>query len=156
MLYLFLFGDKHTVNANALNENDELNFISSEIVYHENGDYNIIKTYENKSPVQTRSNVHPKTGEKTVKNYNKSNELLWIYTLKGYYTIDECISTTCYNATYTQTIYDSVWHFSDGSTSSEGNTAYGHGTFKCKFLFVIVQTYVIDIKLSCDYYENIA
>lgn len=80
-LCLFLFGNKNNVNANALNENGELNLISSETIYYENGDYSIITTYANKSQMQTRSNVYQTTGEKTVKNYNKSNELLWTYTL---------------------------------------------------------------------------
>lgn len=148
-LCLFLFGNKNNVNANALNENGELNLISSETIYYENGDYSIITTYANKSQMQTRSNVYQTAGEKTVKNYNKSNELLWTYTLTGYFTVDEGISATCYNATYAHAIYDSAWHFSDGSTSC-------YGTFKCKFLFVTVQTYVINISLTCDYYSNIS
>ena len=106
--------------------------------------------------MQTRSNVYQTTGEKTVKNYNKSNELLWTYTLTGYFTVDEGISATCYNATYAHAIYDSAWHFSDGTTSCEENIVHGYGTFKCKFLFVTVQTYVINISLTCDYYSNIS
>lgn len=153
-LCLFLFGNKNNVNANALNENGELNLISSETIYYENGDYSIITTYANKSQMQTRSNVYQTTGEKIVKNYNKSNELLWTYTLTGYFTVDEGISATCYNATYAHAIYDSAWHFSDGSTSCEENIAHGYGTFK--FLSVTVQTYVINISLTCDYYGNIS
>ncbi len=153
---IILFGNGSIVNATSFDKDEELEVISSETIYYENGDYSIITIYANKSQMQSRSTVYQTTGEKTVKNYNKNDELLWEYTLKGYYTVDEGISATCYDATYPKTIYDSTWHFSNGSTSCEGNIAHGYGTFKCKLLFVTLQTYKINIELSCDCYGNIS
>ena len=64
-------------------------------------------------------------------------------------------SSTCIDASYTQTIYESDWTFSDGAAIKSGNTAIGNGNFKLKFFFVTVQTYEIDISLTCDVYGNV-
>ena len=150
---LFLLGNKNIVNVNAseIDENNDL--ISSEIIYHENGDYSIVKVYEDKSlAIATTYTV---TGKTKVENYSKSDNLLWTYTLTGYFEVNEGISVTCYNATFSKTIEHSGWSFSNGGASYSGNTAYGVGKFKYKILFVTVQTYNIDITVKCDVNGNI-
>ena len=68
----------------------------------------------------------------------------------------EGVSATCTNATYTQTINDGYWHFSDGNAYAENNVAHGLGTFKKKVLFITLKTYNIDISVTCDAYGNLS
>ncbi|MGM9681333.1 MAG: hypothetical protein ACI3XR_07500 [Eubacteriales bacterium] len=73
--------------------------------------------------------------------------LQWKYTLTATFSYVEGVSSTCTNASYTQTIYDSSWTFSDGSATKSGNVATGSGKYVKKILFITVNTYNIDIHL---------
>ncbi len=88
--------------------------------------------------------------------YTDSNgNLEWKYTLTATFSYVSGVSSTCTKASYSQTINDSSWSFSDGSATKSGNTAYGKGTFKHKVLFITTKTYNIDISMTCDKYGNV-
>lgn len=138
---------------------EESVFISEEIIQCKNGSYISIKLYDtsvNKTSTYSTLSSSYKTANKKVTRYNSNGSIAWEYTLTGYFTFDAGVSSTCYNATYTQYINTSSWSFSNGATSFSGNTAYGTGTYKDKFWFIVVETVNINISISCDTYGNIS
>lgn len=114
---------------------------------------NRIYEYAEDNPSST---TFTRSGTKTVENRSDDDELLWQYKLTGTFTVVEGVSATCTNATYTQTINDGYWHFSDGNAYAENNVAHGLGTFKKKVLFITLKTYNIDISVTCDAYGNLS
>jgi len=106
--------------------------------------------------IVTRAATANTTGKsREVKYTNNSGDVEWVYTLSAVFSYTPGVSSTCTNATYSEEIYDSSWHFSDGAATRSGNTAYGVGTFKHKVLFITTATYNIDISLTCDTYGNV-
>ena len=88
--------------------------------------------------------------------YSSTDKVLWVYTLIGYFTVNEGNFCTCYSCEYTTEIYDSNWSFSEGSSHYVGNVAYGQGKFTLKFLLIPVQNVNIDIHVQCDEYGVIS
>ena len=113
-----------------------------------------IVTQENNT-IESRANTNTITTTKNVTYTNNNGEIEWKYVLTGTFSYTPGVSSTCTNATYSEEIYDSSWHFSNGAATRSGNTAYGVGTFKHKVLFVTTATYDIDISLTCDTYGNV-
>jgi len=91
---------------------------------------------------------------KSVMRYNADNDLIWQYTLYGTFSVEYGVSAVCTNATYSTVSNSSFWTFSDCSATASGNTAYGAGTVKDKFLFITLETVIIDIHLTCDIYGH--
>lgn len=127
------------------------------IIYYEDGSSLTI------SPIyDVQENNMARAGEQTVSGgrdatYKDSNgNLEWIYTLSATFSYVSGVSSTCTSASYTKTIYDSHWSFSDGSATKSGNTAYGKGKFVKKVLFVTGKTYDINISISCDKYGKLS
>lgn len=91
-----------------------------------------------------------------VASFTNSNGVLeWKYTLTATFSYVAGVSSTCTQASYTQSIYENGWSFSNGSATKSGNVATGKGTFKHKVLFITTKTYNIDISLTCDKYGNV-
>lgn len=158
LTFLFVFTLTPSVfAANDIELNDQN---TTEIVYLDNGNYiTITLITQDVSPLSlasTNSNTFTKTGNKVVSCHDKKGNLEWEYTLFAEFSVIEGISATCTSATYTQTIYDNDWSFSNGNATKSGNTAYGTGTFKEKILFVTIDTANIDISISCDVYGNLS
>jgi len=156
-LLICMFTCNLFIEAKELNYAKDCIEVFENIIYLDNGDY-IIKTIKEvnlNSSLQVRS-VYTKTGELEVNHYNASDKLLWTYILVGTYQINEGIFCTCISSTYSTEIYKSTWSFSDGNSSYENNYARGLGIFKCKILFVTVQTVDIDVTLYCDVYGNLS
>ena len=114
------------------------------------------------SPV--RDAVEANLVRATTQTLNKSKDVTykdsdgnieWKYTLSATFTYEYGVSATCTKASYTKTINDSAWSFSDGSATKSGNVATGKGTFKYKVLFITTQTRNINITLTCDKYGNV-
>lgn len=133
---------------------------TTEYIYLDNGSYITITIItQDVSALSLESATSAsvtKTGSKIVTCNDKNGNLEWKYTLFAEYSVVEGVSATCTSATYTPTIYDSAWSFSNGNVTKSGNAAYGVGTFKEKFLLVTIDTVNIDISLSCDAYGNIS
>lgn len=144
-----------TTNAEVM---QKVGFVETkkEVSYLENGNYLVIKVKEQNSEIITRGTSYYKTGQLEVAEYNKNDKVLWTYTLTGTFLIETGISCISTNATYSTEIYNSVWSFSDGSTSYANNYVRGLGTFKRKILLITTQTIDIDVTLYCDSYGNIS
>lgn len=126
----------------------------STIIYNEDGSSFIISAPYGTETQGSRTTVRTITKHKDVTYQDSDGNLVWKYTLTGTFSFDGS-SSACTNASYTQSIYDSIWTFSDGSATKSGNVATGKGKFVSKFLFITVKTYNIDIHLTCDKYGNV-
>lgn len=114
-----------------------------------------IEVIESTDGVSRASGTQMKTGTETAIFEDSSGNLKWEYTLTARFAYYSGESVACVSATYSQTIYDDAWSFSNGSTVKSGNTAYGYGTFKKKVLFVTTQSHDVDLSISCDLYGNL-
>ena len=128
-------------------------FVSNSTEYLEDGNYVVTEIYEAVLPSR---GVGARMGEKTVTKYSATNSVLWTYKLIGYFSFEDGISSSCYNATYEVDIKGSSWSFSNGNAYYSGNTAFGQGLFTYKFLGITTQSTEIDIYLTCDTYGNIS
>ncbi len=113
------------------------------------------------SAVSSVSSVSTASSAKTIKSnkdvtYKDANgNVEWVYTLHGTFSYEPGVSSKCTAASYDQTIYEGDWHFSNGSATKSGNTAYGKGTYVLKFFFITAKTCDIDISISCDKNGNL-
>ncbi|MBQ8496624.1 MAG: hypothetical protein IJ489_04105 [Clostridia bacterium] len=160
ILLTFLLVFALTPSAFAANDIELDNKNTTEIIYLDNGSYiTITLITQDISPLSlesTNSTSFIKTGNKVVTCNDKNGNLEWEYTLFAEFSVVEGVSATCTSATYTHAIYNNDWSFSNGNATKSGNTAYGTGTFKEKFLFVTIHTANIDISISCDVYGNLS
>ena len=132
---------------------------TTEYIYTDDGGYIAIElvTYGKKQCGEDRSlTSYTVNGDKNVSKYNSSNELIWRYTLYGTFSVENGVSAACTNASYDTVVNASSWSFSDCAATASGNTAYGVGTVKNKFLFITLETVEIDISISCDVYGNLS
>lgn len=95
------------------------------------------------------------TYSKTVTYKDSDGNVDWEYKLTATFSYEYGVSSTCTKVSYTKTINDSGWSFSDGSATKSGNVATGKGTFKYKVLFITTQTRNVNITLTCDKYGNV-
>ena len=145
-------------NQNVLaNEklNDKFELISSETIYFDDGTYIVNEVLEERLEVVFYNNSYSKSGIRNVTKYD-GNNVVWNYKLSANYMIEEGISSSCINSSYSTDIYYSGWSFGDGETYYFENVAYGVGTFYYKVLFITINTEKIDITLSCDCYGNLS
>ncbi len=118
-------------------------------LYEESSKSNNIMTYSLASTYSSNSS-YTKTGTRTVTKYDSNDKLLWQYVLTATYFVNEGVSATCTSSSYSKTINNTFWKFSNGSTSYSDNTAYGKGKFTYKVLWLFSSdTINIDIELSC-------
>lgn len=104
------------------------------IVYFDDGSRLLISPiYETTgtSSIKTVANTITKSRDAYFADSNGKIE--WKYTLTATFTYDYGVSSTCTSASYTQTIYDDQWSFSEGSATKSGNTAYGKGHYVKKY-----------------------
>ncbi len=132
---------------------------TDKIVYLEDGGYLVISTSYNHKLLSNESEVEVQRdlifeayGSQDTRHYNGKNELTWIFTMYGTYTVTYGQSAVCTNATYKVEIFDNAWKFSNGSTSYSGNYAFGLGVFKDKPFLFVLQTIIVDTYLGCDVY----
>ncbi|CCV63915.1 hypothetical protein BN85403380 [Alteracholeplasma palmae J233] len=133
---------------------------SSDIIYYDDGSYLVIETfsYTEISLFSLEFEVpgeYTKTGVKTVTMKKDDGSILWTYTLKTIFIINQGISARAIDSTYTTSINNGAWSFSDGNAYNISNVGYGKGTFRHKVLFITIKTVNIDIDLTCDSSGNI-
>lgn len=137
--------------------------ISSESKVAKNGGYIVYDLYENVDDISSygvatastyaAASTYTKTGTKTVTKYDSNSKILWRYVLSATFTVNEGVSATCTSASYTKTINNTFWKFSNGSAKKSGATANGKGKFTYKILWLFSgETVSIDINLTCNQY----
>lgn len=158
LLTVMLLCNTVCVNAMALEPSYtyELGSDGTEIYTYADGSRLIITTEEVQSTSSARASATTVTKTKTAKYENSDGTVAWEYTLTATFSYVAGVSSTCTNASYTYTINDDSWHFSDGAATKSGNTANGVGTFKKKVLFVTTQTHNVDLTLTCDINGNVS
>lgn len=128
----------------------------TEIIYFDDGSYiTITPVIVIDESANTRASAVSKTGSKVASYTDSDGNVDWKYTLTATFSYVSGSSSTCTSASYTKTIYDSSWEFSNGSATKSGNKATGKGTFKDKVLFVTMQTKDVNITITCDTYGNL-
>ncbi len=146
------------LQISAASDNTYTATTSNETIYTDDGGYIVVSKYTQDSSCIAASMAltsSTKTGYCDVTKYDSAGGVVWIYTLSATFQLEYGVSVSCTNASYSTTIVGSTWSFRDGGTTISGNYAYGYGVFEQKFLFVVVNTVTIDIRLSCDIYGNI-
>ncbi len=131
----------------------EFQVCSTNIEYFEDGSYLVTTIKETPSP---RATVYSKSGSKDVILYNSADEVQWIYSLIGTYTIETGVSVVCTNSTFTYTIYVNKWSLTEHDNWYSGNVAYGTAVFKKKVLFITTSTQNLDGAVACDVYGVIS
>lgn len=96
-----------------------------------------------------------KTVYRTSTYKDSDGNVKWEFKLTATFSYEYGVSATCTKASYSKTINDSSWSFSDGSATKSGNVATGKGTFKFKVLFITTQTHNVTVTLTCDKYGNV-
>ena len=126
------------------------------ITYFADGSTLTISAVKNvDEPNLVRATTQTVTKSKDVTYKDKSGNLEWKYTLTATFSCESGVSSTCTKASYSTTINDNSWSFSNGSATKSGNVATGNGTFKLIILFITMNTYNINITLTCDKYGNV-
>lgn len=127
-------------------------------VYYEDGSiltisavYNVI---ENESI--SRATSETTSGSRDAYFTDGNGDLEWKYTLSASFSYVPGVSSSCTSASYSNSTYDSSWSFSEGSATKSGSTAYGKGKYVKQILFVTVNTYNIDLSISCDVNGNLS
>ena len=131
--------------------------VSTQMIDTADGGYLLISLYQNtdSGAADPKASSYTRIGTKDVTKYDSSNNLDWKYTLTAPFNVNSGVSATCTNASYSYTINDAAWSFSNGSTSYQGNAAHGCGTFTYKILgFIVINTQDIDVSITCDVYGN--
>ena len=135
---------------------DDQNNFTDNVIYFDDGSYLTVHTPVITASNNPRSTSNTITATRPITYTNRNGEIEWEYNLVATFSYVYGSSVTCTNATYNYTINKNSWHFSNGSTSRSGGTAYGYGTFKDKVLFITTQTVNIDTYLTCDIYGNLS
>lgn len=105
---------------------------------------------------QTISRAAQTTTVYKTATYKDSNgNVDWEFKLTATFSYEYGVSATCTNASYSKTINDSSWSFSNGSATKSGSIATGKGTFTHKVLFITTQTQNVTVTLTCDKYGNV-
>ena len=98
-----------------------------------------------------RGNV---VGEKEYVFRNSENEILWKITLTGIFSYTG-YSATCTSASAVSTVYSGNWSESANNTYPSGNQAVANVTMVRKFLFIVMQTEIANLVITCDKDGNI-
>lgn len=117
---------------------------TSHITYLSDGSYYI--TTVRADYAATASSQKQISGIKETEMYNNSGKRVFSLTVHGTFTYNGTTSKAV-SASYSYTIDDSFWSFSDGSAAYSRNTATASGTFKYLWLF---RAQTLTVSLSCS------
>lgn len=123
------------------------------IIYTDDGGYILMSMSTVTCKNQTKSSADLQH-RKTYTKYDAQNNISWQYTLTGTFYVNYGVSAVCTGASYDYSINDGSWSFSNGNAYASGNTAYGEGVFTKKFLFITIQTFDVDMSITCDINGN--
>ena len=142
------------VSAAETTANTEALTVSSvDVEYFEDGSYLVTTIKEGPT---ARGEVYSKNGYKDITVYNQDDEVQWIYTLVGTFTVETGVSVVCTDAYHYYEIYDTSWKETEHREWYEGNVAYGDSVFKRKVLFITTSTQEIYAHVACDAYGVIS
>lgn len=147
-----------SVSAYAAEKNpfDASETMEESIFYFDDGSRLIISpVYETDAGASIKTAANSVTKSRDARVEDSNGNLECIYTLTASFTYTYGVSSSCTSASYSKTIYDSAWTFSNGSAEKSGNTAYGKGQFTKKMLGITIKNYDVNISLSCDAYGNV-
>lgn len=122
--------------------------ISNHTEFLSEGYYVNICVEEFSSSTETRATTSTKTGRKTYTIYQDS-EAVAKFILTGVFTYDGTTSS-CTSATYSTSIIDDSWKFTNTSASKSGNVATGNFTAKHYVLFIATKTITDSFTLTCN------
>ncbi len=130
--------------------------LKESVVYLDDGSRLVISpVYEAKDYSSIKAAVNTVTAYREAYYEDSNGNLEWKYTLTATFSYNYGVSSTCTDASYTQSIYNDKWSFSDGSAGRSGNTAYGKGHYVKREWLVVIKECNIDISLSCDIFGNV-
>lgn len=130
---------------------------STVILFDDGSSITISPVYNDSNPQNnTRATTKTTSGNKDAIFKDSDGNIEWKYTLSASFSYVSGVSSTCTNCSYSTTTNDSSWTFSDGSATKSGNVATGKGKYVKKILFITVNTYNIDIHITCDTYGNLS
>ena len=105
------------------------------------------------------SDVDPQRGtitrSKSAYHYESNGSLAWGFTLTATFSYNGS-SASCTQASYSKSINNSSWSFSNGSATRSGHTATGRGAFTKKILGITIQTIPVTLTLTCDPNGNVS
>lgn len=133
-----------TANVFAADDNAAANE-SVSITYLEDGYYlvTVLQIYDTRlSPIVGVKFV---SGAKTTDLYYGDGSKVCSLTVEGTFSFDGNTAKAT-RASYSYTIYNVLWSFSDGSAYWEDNTAYATATFK----YLGIQFTTLSVSLSCS------
>ena len=127
-------------------------------VYYDNGSILTISAVYNVIEDKRTARATQKTisGSRDAYFTDGNGDFEWKYTLSASFSYVPGVSSSCTSASYSNSTYDSSWSFSDGSATKSGSSAYGKGKYVKQILFVTVNTYNIDLSISCDVKGNLS
>lgn len=132
--------------------------VSSETEYLEDGSYIITEIYEDVPTGGTApyAATQTKSGSKIQTHTTKSGEVKWTFTLSASFSYSST-SVTCNSANHSYNIVDDAWEISSpGSYKDSSQVAHGQAIFKEYVFFIITDTVVVDLTLSCDTNGNLS
>ena len=132
---------------------EDLTVSSVTVEHFEDGSYLVTTIRENATP---RGEVYSKRASKDVVLYNQDDEVQWIYTLVGTFTVETGVSAVCTDAYHYYEIYNTKWKETEHSEWYSGNIAYGESVFKKKVLLITTSTQEIHAQVICDAYGGIS
>jgi len=97
-----------------------------------------------------------KTGSKTYSIKNSSGTTVATFKLTASFTYSSSGAVTCTSASYSTSIKDNKWNFSNTSASKSGAKATGSFTATCKQLGITTDKITRTITLTCDKSGNLS
>lgn len=122
----------------------------SDIITFEDGSYILISVAE-----QGIRATSSKSGTKTYTYYDSTGVMKWKAVLSGTFAYNG-YSATCALSSCDVTIYDSDWYVVSKSAGKTGSSATGKVTMGYKVLGSTVDTYAVNLVLTCDVNGNLS
>ena len=92
--------------------------------------------------------------EKVFQFLGSNGEIIWKVTLSSIFSFNG-YSATCTSASAVSTVYSGNWSESANNTYPSGNQAIANVTMVRKILFIVVQTEIANLVITCDKDGNI-
>ncbi len=155
LLLIILMNTLHVHAAETISSSVQTKSESTIVFFDDGSKLVISPVYEPEREMSIKGATTTITKSRDICCEDPNGNLEWKYTLTAVFSYDYGISSTCIDASFTQTIYSDQWIFSDGSATKSGNTAYGKGYYTKKDWFVEVNNVDIDVSLTCNSYGNV-
>ena len=128
---------------------------STTTTYFDDGSY-VVTTIKQSSVADSarsaKSSTYTVYGDKVVDLYDSKDNLQWTYTLRGTFRVNEGVSVTCTDSTYSSVIYVNAWSLTSHENRCSSNIAYGTAVYKKKVLFITTNTHDVDVSIGCNEY----